>query len=56
MSTVKKLIRRLIAWEVDPLREQLADLQRATTQAAENADLRIEEVEVELDHIEEDER
>ncbi len=56
VSTVKKLIRRLIAWEVDPLREQLADLQRATTQAAENADLRIEEVEVELDHIEEDER
>lgn len=56
VSTIKKAIRRLIAWEVDPLREQLADLQRATTQAAENADLRIEEVEVELDHIEEDDR
>ncbi len=55
VSTVKKLIRRLIAWEVDPLREQLADLQRATTQAAENADLRLDEVEVEL-HDDDEER
>ena len=54
MSTAKKLIRRLIAWEVDPLREQLADLQRAATQAAENADLRLEEVEVELDQEHDD--
>lgn len=50
VSTVKKLIRRVIAWEVDPLREQLADLQKAATQSAENAEARLEEVEVELEH------
>ncbi len=49
VSTLKRLIRRVIAWEVDPLREQLIDLQKATTQAAETADARIDEVETELD-------
>ena len=43
MSTVKRLIRRVIAWEVDPLREQLMDLQRASVQAAETADARIDD-------------
>jgi hypothetical protein len=50
VSTVKRLIRRVIAWEVDPLREQLVDLQKAATQAAETADARLDEVETELDH------
>ena len=44
VSTVKRLIRRVIAWEVDPLREQLVDLQKATTRAAETADARIDEI------------
>ncbi len=44
VSTIKRLIRRLIAWEVDPLREQLVDLQRAATQAAETTDARLDEV------------
>jgi glycosyltransferase involved in cell wall biosynthesis len=52
VSTMKRLIRRVIAWEVDPLREQLVDLQRATTQAAETADARIDEVEGELEDLE----
>ncbi|MCB0971942.1 MAG: glycosyltransferase family 4 protein, partial [Acidimicrobiales bacterium] len=42
VSTLKRLIRRVIAWEVDPLREQLVDLQKATTQAAETADARLD--------------
>jgi hypothetical protein len=46
---VKRLIRRVIAWEVDPLREQLVDLQKAALQSAEAADARIDEVETELD-------
>jgi len=44
VSTVKRLIRRVIAWEVDPLREQLVDLQRASVKAAETADARLDEV------------
>jgi len=35
VSTVKKLIRRLIAWELDPLRDQLGRLQIATLEAVE---------------------
>lgn len=49
VSTVKRLIRRVIAWEVDPLREQIVDLQKAATQAAETTDARLDEVETELD-------
>jgi hypothetical protein len=41
---VKRLIRRVIAWEVDPLREQLLDLQKASVKAAETADARLDEV------------
>ena len=52
VSTVKRLIRRVIAWEVDPLREQLVDLQRAATQAAETADSRLDEVVDELEDLE----
>ncbi len=52
VSTIKRLIRRVIAWEVDPLREQLVDLQRATTQAAETADARLDEVTDELEDLE----
>ncbi len=33
VTMVKKVIRRLIAWEIDPLREQLTRLQRATAEA-----------------------
>jgi len=44
VSSIKRLIRRLIAWEIDPLREQMVDLQRATTQAAETADARLDDV------------
>ncbi|MCU1453323.1 MAG: hypothetical protein JWN46_1469, partial [Acidimicrobiales bacterium] len=33
VGPVKKLIRRLIGWEIDPLREQVTALQRATTEA-----------------------
>lgn len=44
VSTVKKLIRRVIAWEVDPLREQLVRLQKASLQAAETTDARLEEL------------
>lgn len=49
VSTVKRLIRRVIAWEVDPLREQLVDLQRASVKAAETADARLDEVADDLD-------
>jgi hypothetical protein len=52
VSTLKRLVRRIIAWEVDPLREQLADLQKATTQAAETADARLDEVTEELEDLE----
>jgi hypothetical protein len=52
VSTVKRLIRRVIAWEVDPLREQLVDLQRAATQAAETADARLDDVVEELEDLE----
>jgi glycosyltransferase involved in cell wall biosynthesis len=52
VSTLKRLVRRVIAWEVDPLREQLVDLQKATTQAAETADARLEEVTEELEDLE----
>jgi hypothetical protein len=48
VSTVKKLIRRVIAWEVDPLREQLVRLQKASLQAAETTDARLEELTDEL--------
>jgi glycosyltransferase involved in cell wall biosynthesis len=44
VSTVKRLIRRVIAWEVDPLREQLVRLQQASLQAAETTDARLDEV------------
>jgi hypothetical protein len=44
VSTMKRLIRRVIAWEVDPLREQLLDLQKASVKAAETADARLDEV------------
>ncbi len=46
---MKKLIRRVIAWEVDPLREQLVRLQKASLQAAETTDARLEELADELD-------
>jgi len=36
VSAVKKLIRRVVAWEIDPLAEQLNRLQRATTEAVES--------------------
>jgi hypothetical protein len=49
VSTVKRLIRRVIAWEVDPLREQLIDLQKASVKAAETADARLDEVTDDLD-------
>ena len=49
VSTVKRLIRRVIAWEVDPLRQQLVELQQASVKAAETADARIDEVAEELD-------
>jgi glycosyltransferase involved in cell wall biosynthesis len=49
VSTVKRLIRRVIAWEVDPLREQLIDLQRASVKAAETTDARLDEVADDLD-------
>ena len=49
VSTVKRLIRRVIAWEVDPLREQLIDLQKASVKSAETADARLDEVETELE-------
>ncbi|WP_426573349.1 glycosyltransferase family 4 protein [Aquihabitans sp. McL0605] len=48
VSTVKRLIRRVIAWEVDPLREQLIDLQKASVQAAETTDARLEDISDEL--------
>jgi hypothetical protein len=48
VSTVKRLIRRVIAWEVDPLREQLVDLQKAAVKAAETTDARLDEVTDEL--------
>ena len=50
MSTVKKVIRRVIAWEVDPLREQLVRLQKASLQAAETTDARLEELSDEMAH------
>ena len=33
VSLLKRLVRRVIAWEVDPLADQLNALQRATTEA-----------------------
>ena len=56
VSTVKKLIRRVIAWEVDPLREQLVRLQKASLQAAETTDARLEELSDELDGEPDDEQ
>lgn len=50
VSTVKKVIRRVIAWEVDPLREQLVRLQKASLQAAETTDARLEELSDEMAH------
>jgi hypothetical protein len=44
VSTIKRLIRRVIAWEVEPLREQLIDLQKATTRAAETTDARLDQI------------
>ncbi|MCU1353730.1 MAG: hypothetical protein JWM05_2939, partial [Acidimicrobiales bacterium] len=38
VSSMKKLIRRLVGWEIDPLREQLTALQRATTEAIGRAE------------------
>jgi glycosyltransferase involved in cell wall biosynthesis len=49
VSTVKKLIRRVIAWEVDPLRDQVVRLQDAALKAAETTEARLEHVEHELD-------
>jgi glycosyltransferase involved in cell wall biosynthesis len=46
VSTIKKLIRRLIAWEVDPLRDQVTRLHEASIKAAETTDARLDE----LDH------
>lgn len=48
VSTVKKLIRRVIAWEVDPLREQLVRLQKASLQAAETTDARLDDLSEDL--------
>jgi len=45
VSTVKKVIRRVIGWEIDPLREQVIRLQQATLQAAETTEARLEAVE-----------
>ena len=50
VATVKKVIRRVIAWEVDPLREQLVRLQKASLQAAETTDARLEELSDEMAH------
>jgi hypothetical protein len=33
VSLLKRLVRRVVAWEVDPLADQLNALQRATTEA-----------------------
>lgn len=44
VSAVKKVIRRVIAWEVDPLRDQLLQLQLAAIQSAEATDARIEDL------------
>ena len=49
VSSIKRVIRRVIAWEVDPLREQLIDLQKASVKAAETTDARLDEVAEELD-------
>ncbi|MCU1358652.1 MAG: glycosyltransferase [Acidimicrobiales bacterium] len=49
VSTVKKLIRRVIAWEVDPLRDQVTRLHEAAIQAAETTDARLEHVEHEVE-------
>ena len=45
VSTLKRLIRRVIAWEVDPLREQIVRLQKAAVTSAETTDRRIDELE-----------
>ena len=50
VSTVKRLIRRVIAWEVDPLRQQLVDLQQASVKAAETTDARLDEIADDPDH------
>jgi glycosyltransferase involved in cell wall biosynthesis len=49
VSTVKKLIRRIIAWEVDPLRDQVTRLHEASLKAAETTEARLEQVEHDLD-------
>ena len=49
VSTVKKVIRRVIAWGVDPLREQLVRLQKASLQAAETTDARLDQLGDELE-------
>ena len=49
VSTVKRLIRRLIAWEVDPLRDQVTRLHEASIKAAETTDARLDQVEQEVE-------
>lgn len=51
VSTVKKLIRRVIAWEVDPLRDQVTRLHDAALLAAETTDARLEHVEHEVAEV-----
>ena len=43
VSSVKKLIRRVIAWEVDPLREQITSLHEAAIRSAEITDARLDQ-------------
>ncbi|MGI8757416.1 MAG: glycosyltransferase family 4 protein [Acidimicrobiales bacterium] len=43
VSTIKRLIRRVVAWEVDPLREQIASLQEAAIRSAEITDARLDQ-------------
>jgi hypothetical protein len=45
VSTVKKIVRRAIAWEVDPLREQVVRLQQAALRSAETTDARLDDLE-----------
>ncbi|MCB0978810.1 MAG: glycosyltransferase family 4 protein [Acidimicrobiales bacterium] len=45
VSTVKKLIRRVIGWELDPIREQVSRIQRATVESVDVLDARVDELE-----------
>ena len=55
VSPVKKLIRRLVGWEVAPLRDQLTDLQRATTEAVGRLDAELRESGLPTDQPRDDE-